>query len=192
MKPIVLASRSPRRKQLLEQAGIAFEVISADTDESYPSDLAVEEIPIYIARHKGHFVQQTPLFARYAAGSTILAADTIVEIDGNIIGKPDNRQHAIELLSLLSGRMHRVITGVVILQGEKEITLSETTEVFFYPLTTEQVVFYVDHFHPFDKAGAYAIQEWIGLIGVEKICGDYYNVMGLPVSRVIKALEECL
>jgi septum formation protein len=192
MKPIVLASRSPRRKHLLEQAGIAFEVISADTDESYPAGITLEEIPIHIARHKAHFVKHTSLFARYAQGSTILAADTIVEVDGKIIGKPDNRQHAIELLTLLSGRMHRVITGVVILQEEKEITLSETTEVYFFPLTEEQILYYVDHFHPFDKAGAYAIQEWIGLIGVEKICGDFYNVMGLPVSRVIKALEECL
>lgn len=120
----------------------------------------------------------------------ILAADTVVVLDNKIIGKPANREEAIAILTALSGREHKVITGVVLLNGKEEISFSDTTRVVFHPLTQEQIRFYVDKYKPYDKAGAYAIQEWIGVTGIKSIEGDFYNVMGLPVSRVVNALKK--
>lgn len=182
---LILASQSPRRKQLLEWAEINFEVIVANTDETYPSDLAIEEVPVFIAREKAKAV------ASKLSNNTkkILAADTIVVINNEIIGKPQSREQAIEFLQKLSGNQHQVITGVVILDSEKETAFSDTTTVTFHSLTKEQIEFYVDEYKPFDKAGAYAIQEWIGVVGIKNINGDFYNVMGLPVSRVVQALD---
>lgn len=183
MQKIILASKSPRRKQLLEQAEIPFEVVSADTDESFPPEMPIEEVAVFIAKQKGIAV------AKIYPQRIILAADTIVTIDGEVIGKPKSRADAFVTLRRLSGRTHRVITGVAIVsQGQTE-SFSEITEVSFYPLTDAQIEFYIDQFSPYDKAGAYAIQEWLGLIGIKKINGDFYNVMGLPVSRVVMALE---
>lgn len=182
---IILASQSPRRKQLLEWAEIPFEVKVMETDESYPLNLSAEEIAIHIARNKALVIQQ--------ASSTILpilAADTIVVLNNEIIGKPKNREDAINILSRLSGNHHKVITGVVILTGKKEIAFSDTTDVEFHSLTKQQIEFYVDKYQPYDKAGAYAIQEWIGVIGIKSINGDFYNVMGLPVSRVVRAIDN--
>lgn len=181
---IILASQSPRRKQLLEWAEIAFKIVVKETDESYPEGLGVEEVAIHIAKNKALAVQQ--------AGNIsvpILAADTIVVLNNEIIGKPRDRDDAINILSRLSGQHHKVITGVVIVNGEKEISFADITDVEFHSLTTEQIIFYVDKYQPYDKAGAYAIQEWIGVVGIKKVTGDFYNVMGLPVSRVVKALE---
>ena len=185
MDRIILASASPRRKQLLEWAEIDFDVMVSETDESYPADLPIEEVPVYIARNKAIAVQQ----AR-SEHDTILAADTIVVLNDNIIGKPVHREEAISILLALSGEKHKVITGVVIMKGTKEIAFADTTEVDFYDLTTEQIEFYVDKYKPYDKAGAYAIQEWIGVVGIKSVRGDFYNVMGLPVSRVVRALES--
>ncbi|MEO5995207.1 MAG: Maf family protein [Chitinophagaceae bacterium] len=184
MERIVLASQSPRRKQLLEWAEIAFDVIVKETDELYPSDLASHDVPVYIARNKALAVQQELNSSRI-----IVAADTIVVLDTQIIGKPKSITEAIDILSALSGRKHVVITGVVITNGENEIAFADTTEVHFHTLTKEQITFYVNKHRPFDKAGAYAIQEWIGVIGIKAIYGDFYNVMGLPVSRVVQALN---
>lgn len=189
-KTIVLASRSPRRKQLLQWAEIDFDILVRDTDESYPAVLPVEEIPVYIARNKANSVLTCKEFERYESGNTILAADTIVVLDGTVIGKPENRQAAIETLTLLSGKTHAVITGVVIKSGEKEVAFSDRTEVGFHELTADEIKFYVDKYQPYDKAGAYAIQEWIGVVGIRFINGDFYNVMGLPVSRVVKTLRD--
>ena len=146
--------------------------------------MEVEEIPVHIARTKAMRVQQEH------AGRLIIAADTVVVLDGRIIGKPADTPDAKEILMALSGRTHRVITGVVILLGDREETISEITEVTFNPLTAEQITFYIDKYQPFDKAGAYGIQEWIGVIGISGITGDFYNVMGLPVSRVVQALAR--
>jgi septum formation protein len=187
----ILASQSPRRKQLLEQALVSFEIIVKETDEAYPEGLLTEQIPIHIARGKALAVKdfiQDAYHAMYSS-NPVLAADTVVVLQNEIIGKPQDRNDAIRILSALSGKQHKVITGVVILYQEKEIAFSDVTEVEFHELTHEQIEFYVDECKPYDKAGAYAIQEWIGIIGIKKINGDYYNVMGLPVSRVIKALE---
>jgi septum formation protein len=190
MKPIVLASASPRRKQLLEWADISFDIIARETEESYPPTMSVHEIPVYIARHKALATQNSDSFKRYEKGNTIVAADTIVVLDNEVIGKPCDREHAINILTKLSGRTHSVITGVVILSNGKEISFFEETSVSFHELTEMQISYYVDEYKPYDKAGAYAIQEWIGVTGIKSITGDFYNVMGLPVSRVVKILSE--
>lgn len=184
MEKYVLASRSPRRKQLLEWADIDFEIIVADTDESYPPGLTPAEVAMHIARDKALAVKTIT-----GGNMVILAADTIVVLENDIIGKPKNRDHAVEILSRLSGRKHRVITGVSIL-ATTEINFSDCTDVEFHSLTLNEIEFYIDKYHPYDKAGAYAIQEWIGVVGIKKITGDFYNVMGLPISRVVQALKE--
>lgn len=186
---IVLASQSPRRKQLMEWAEVNFDVIAPVTDEDYPETLPIEEIPVHIARNKALAVKSGYEYNRYDIQSPIVAADTVVVLDNQIIGKPENRNDAIRILSSLSGKRHQVITGVVILDGEKEITFADITSVWFHELTEEQIIFYVDKYEPYDKAGAYAIQEWIGVTGIKSIEGDFYNVMGLPVSRVLQALQ---
>lgn len=178
---IILASQSPRRKQLLEWAEVDFEIIVQETDESYPAGLTVADVAVHIARNKALAIQSS---------KPVLAADTIVVLGDRIIGKPKSREQAIEILTSLSGKQHQVITGVVILHGGKEISFADVTEVAFHELTVEEISFYIDKYKPFDKAGAYAIQEWIGVTGIKSINGDFYNVMGLPVSRVVKALKN--
>ena len=185
MQKIILASQSPRRKQLLEWAEVPFEVLIKETDETYPPGLAFTEVAIHIARNKALAVKQSAGISK-----PILAADTIVVLHQKIIGKPVNRADAIDILTALSGHHHQVITGVVILFGEKEISFADTTDVVFHPITKNQIEFYVDKYKPYDKAGAYAIQEWIGVIGIKSVNGDFYNVMGLPVSRVVRELEN--
>lgn len=188
-RPLILASQSPRRKQLLEWAEIHFTVEVVETDESFSTEMNPTEIPIHIARAKAFAVREK----RKREGKDFelpvyLAADTVVVLNNEIINKPKDRADAIAMLSRLSGQQHRVITGVVILNQQEEIAFSETTHVQFHELTEEQIAHYVDQYKPYDKAGAYAIQEWIGVIGIAAINGDFYNVMGLPVSRVVKAL----
>ena len=183
MQNIILASQSPRRKQLLEWAEIPFDVLVKETDETYPAGLPMDEIAIHIARNKA-------LAIKHPTNIPILAADTIVVLDHHIIGKPADREDAVRILSMLSGKQHEVITGVVIRYMEKEIAFADTTEVEFHELTVEEIEFYVDKYKPRDEAGAYAIQEWIGVVGIKSVSGDFYNVMGLPVSRVVKALQE--
>ena len=182
---IILASQSPRRKQLLEWAEITFNIIVSETDESFPPDLSFEEAAIHIARNKALAVEQ-----RNTEGLPVLAADTIVVCEGEILGKPVDREDAIRMLKKLSGKLHQVITGVTILYGNREISFADSTSVQFHTLNDEQVSYYVDQYQPYDKAGAYAIQEWIGVTGIKSINGDFYNVMGLPVSRVIQALNQ--
>lgn len=189
IKGIILASQSPRRKQLLEWAEVPFEVIIRPTDESFPPELQVTEAAIHIAKNKALAVRQT-LQGDTGCTKVILAADTIVVINNEIIGKPANRLHAIEILQKLSGQTHHVITGVVLMDDEKEIAFADTTEVTFYPLSEKDITFYVDKYKPYDKAGAYAIQEWIGVTGIKSVSGDFYNVMGLPVARVVQALSR--
>ena len=185
MNRIILASQSPRRKQLLEWAELDFDVVIKETDESYPTDLSVEDVAIHIARNKALAVKKI-----LGSEKMIIAADTIVVLNNEIIGKPKDREDAIGILSRLSDRRHVVITGVVVIRKGKEVAFADTTEVWFNPLTKEQIEFYVDKYKPYDKAGAYAIQEWIGVIGIKSINGDFYNVMGLPVSRVVRALKK--
>ncbi len=185
MAKIILASGSPRRRQLLEWAEVDFEVFVQPTDESFPPHLSPAEAAVHIAQGKAAAVQNF-----FKTPCRIIAADTIVVLDGEIIGKPKDRADAIGILKKLSGRTHAVITGVVILNGEKNVAFSDSTEVEFHPLTEAQISFYIDKYKPYDKAGAYAIQEWIGVVGIRRISGDFYNVMGLPVSRVVKILAD--
>lgn len=185
MNKIILASQSPRRKQLLEWAEVPFDIIVQETDETYPPGLKPEEVAVYIAEKKAIAVQH-----KIPEGQTVLAADTIVVLGENIIGKPVHREEAVSILLALSGEKHKVITGVVIRKGEKEIAFADITDVEFHHLSIEQIEFYIDKYKPYDKAGAYAIQEWIGVVGIKSINGDFYNVMGLPVSRVVRALEK--
>jgi septum formation protein len=182
---IILASQSPRRKQLLEWAEVPFRVMVKPTDESFPPGLSFEDTAIHIARNKALAVQTDPPFT-----IPVLSADTIVVLEDRVIGKPIDRADAIAILSALSGKTHRVVTGVTILFNEKEVAFADTTEVAFHELSEEQIIFYVDKYQPFDKAGAYAIQEWIGVVGIKSVTGDFYNVMGLPVSRVVQELMK--
>ncbi|MEI7736491.1 MAG: Maf family nucleotide pyrophosphatase [Ferruginibacter sp.] len=185
MQKIILASQSPRRKQLLEWAEVPFDIIVQETDESYPDGLTFDQVALHIAKNKALAIRQL-----HHISIPILAADTIVVLNNEIIGKPKDRADAIRILSKLSGQKHLVITGVVILHNEKEIAFADITEVEFYTLTEAQISFYVDKYQPYDKAGAYAIQEWIGVVGIKSINGDFYNVMGLPVSKVVQALNS--
>lgn len=184
-KPVILASQSPRRKQLLEQAGVPFEVKVVETAETYPANLPISSIPVHIARNKANAVREL-----CKEDDVIIAADTVVVLNRTIIGKPKDREDAINILSSLAGQTHEVITGVVIRYNGSNKEFSKLTEVQFKPLTMSQIAYYVDNYEPYDKAGAYAIQEWIGAVGIEKINGDFYNVMGLPISRVVEELEK--
>jgi septum formation protein len=188
---IILASQSPRRKQLLEWAEIPFEIMVQSTEETWPPGMPVPEVPVHIARGKAMAVRQQYESLHHDA-NIIIAADTVVVLGDTIIGKPKDRADALDILARLSGNKHQVITGVVLLRGEQEIAFADTTDVWFHPLTAEQIAFYVDKYQPYDKAGAYAIQEWIGVVGIQSIQGDFYNVMGLPVSRVVTALNTLI
>jgi septum formation protein len=185
MDRIILASASPRRKQLLEWAEIPFDMVQSDSDELVPEGMPVTEVPAFLASQKAALVRK-----KTDDQKIILAADTIVVLDHHILGKPIDRADAIRMLTSLSGRVHEVITGVSISQGKKEKLFSETTLVRFYPISHSGIVQYVDRYQPYDKAGAYAIQEWIGVTGIHSINGDFYNVMGLPVSRVLQELQN--
>jgi septum formation protein len=188
MEKIILASGSPRRKQLLELAEIPFDVMISEIAESYPTKLSFQQIALHIACNKALAVQQKLDTDNNRNEYTILAADTIVVLENEVIGKPVDRQNAVDLLSKLSGKTHKVITGVCILSGADKKLFSEETEVAFHELSINQIEYYIDHYKPYDKAGAYAIQEWIGAVGIKSIKGDFYNVMGLPVSRVVVEL----
>lgn len=183
---VILASNSPRRKELLGGLGISFKVRTLqDIDESYPDTLRGEEIPIYISGKKAEAYRQT-----MADDELIITADTIVYDHNKVLGKPRNREEAIHMLRELSGHAHEVITGVSIVTKEKTVQFASTSKVFFAALTDEEIAYYVDAYQPFDKAGAYGIQEWIGFVGVTRIEGSYFNVMGLPIQRLYTELKK--
>lgn len=185
MLPIILASQSPRRKQLLEMANIPFSIQVANTNEDYPNHLSFKEIPVFIAKEKAVVVQKNQ-----PNEAIIIAADTIVVCNNKVLGKPKDEAEAIDFLTQLSNNQHQVITGVCICTTEKEVCFENTTIVQFHALTFTQIKYYVQHFKPFDKAGAYAIQEWIGVVGIKSIIGNFYNVMGLPISQVVQVLQS--
>jgi septum formation protein len=189
MKNLILASQSPRRKQLLEQAELSFIIKTAHSDEDFPAEMNAEEVPVFIANNKAEAVFQQ-LGDAEQKDALIIAADTVVILEGKIIGKPVDAEDAKNILQQLSGKIHKVVTGVVLLSGGQNVQITDVTEVHFLPLTATQIEHYVDRYQPLDKAGAYAIQEWIGLVGIRKIDGDFYNVMGLPVSRVVEEIKK--
>ena len=183
---IILASASPRRRQLLSGLGIDFEVRTlAGIDESYPDHLQGEAIAAYISKAKAEAYRAT-----LAPNDLVITADTIVSVDGNVLGKPANEAEAHQMLQLLSGRTHEVVTGVTLMTKSQQQTFTATTSVTSAPPTEAEITHYVTHYRPLDKAGAYGIQEWIGMIAVESIQGSYFNVMGLPVQRLYKALRD--
>lgn len=183
---LILASNSPRRKELLAGLGVPFEVrVLQDIDEHYPENLPVNEVARYIAKEKADAYRRI-----VAADELIITADTVVIVGDEIFGKPMDEADAVRMLRLLSGRTHQVTTGVCLLTAEKERCFDVTTDVTFKTLTDEEIHYYVNRYRPFDKAGAYGIQEWIGYIGVTGLNGSYYNVMGLPVQRIYQELTK--
>ncbi len=182
---LVLASGSPRRKQLLEQAEVPFVVRKAEVVEYFPESLPPEEVPVFLAARKADAALK-----QGKPEELILAADTVVVLGDTIMGKPADPADAVKMLTALSGRSHAVITGICLRRGASQRTFSASTKVHFKKLSPQQITHYVDHYKPMDKAGAYAIQEWIGLTGVEGIEGDYFNVVGLPVSKVLEELTH--
>jgi len=191
MTNFILASQSPRRKSLLEWAEIKFEIVVSSSDESYPNSLAIQDVPAYIAKNKAIAVAEMLKEAgAFQKETCIIAADTVVVLDQEIIGKPEDREAAIASIKKLSGKTHQVITGVCIMHDNGMEIFSEVTDVRFHPISEDQITYYVDTYKPYDKAGAYAIQEWIGVIGIESIDGDFYNVMGLPVSKLVQKIKQ--
>lgn len=183
---VILASNSPRRKELLAGLGVDYEVRTLpDVDESYPDTLQGADIPLYIAKKKADAYRNM-----LQPGELMITADTIVWLDGRVLGKPKDREDALCMLRDMSGRTHEVFTGVCITTTEWQRSFAAQTEVRFAELSEEEMTYYVDKFQPMDKAGAYGVQEWIGFIGVENISGSYYNIMGLPVQRLYKELVK--
>lgn len=182
---LILGSKSPRRKQLLADLGYQFEIRTKDTDESYPSEMEVEKVPIYIAHQKANALKN-----ELKKEDILLCSDTVVVLENNILGKPNDYLHAVETLQQLSGKTHRVITGVVIIGNEIHEELSVITEVTFKSLELTEIEYYLATGDAMDKAGAYGIQNWIGLIGIEKINGSYTNVVGLPTTEVHQILKK--
>lgn len=183
---IVLASNSPRRKELLGGLGLPYRVsVLPDIDETYPTTLQGEEIPLYISRKKAEAYRD-----KMGENTLLITADTIVWLDGKVYGKPADKAEACAMLHALSGHTHTVITGVTICTLAKEVSFAVSTEVSFAPLSDEEVNHYVETYKPYDKAGAYGIQEWIGYVGVTGISGSYFNVMGLPIHRLYQELKH--
>ncbi|MGM9760538.1 MAG: Maf-like protein [Parabacteroides sp.] len=183
---LVLGSQSPRRRELLAGLDLPFEVRDVQgVEEDYPATLPGEEVPQYLARKKAR-----AFLPHLAADELLITADTIVWVEGEVLGKPHGREEAIHMLRQLAGRAHQVITGVCLTTHERQHAFSTVTTVRFAPLSPEEIDYYVDTYRPFDKAGAYGIQEWIGYVGVESIEGSFYNVMGLPVQRLFKELKQ--
>lgn len=181
---ILLASKSPRRSQLMQMAAIPFKLAKIkDVDEVYPATITADEVPAYLSQIKAA-AYKTELNDK----QVVITADTVVILGDMILGKPHDANHAIDMLSMLSGNVHRVVTGVTVMSADKNITFSVESEVEFGKLTSEQIRYYVETYKPFDKAGAYGIQEWIGAIGIKGINGSYYNVMGLPIHRLYHEL----
>lgn len=183
---VVLASNSPRRKELLGGLGIGYEVKTMpDIDESYPDGLSMEEVPVYIARSKADAYR--PLMQ---PDELIITADTIVWLDGVVMGKPKDEEEACDMLRRLSGQTHQVVTGVCLTTIDRQQSFATVTDVTFDRLTEEEITHYVSRYQPMDKAGAYGIQEWIGYVGVRSIKGSYFNVVGLPIQRLYQELKR--
>jgi len=183
---ITLASASPRRHELLRELGITFRIETRPVEENFPPGLTEENIAIHLSELKAAAFEKD-FFNEH---TLLITADTIVSADGRILGKPATKDDAVESLWQLSGKMHRVITGMSIHTIDKKVNFAVNTDVYFKELSEEEITYYVDHYKPYDKAGAYGIQEWIGYIGIEKINGSFYNVMGLPVLRLYEELRK--
>ncbi len=182
---LILASASPRRQQLMKDAGFTFEVRLKSVEEKYPQELHLENVPEYLSKVKASAFRE-----ELKANEVLITADTVVCIHDRILGKPIDRKEAISMLQELSGNRHLVVTGVSVTTRTEQLSFSSRTDVFFKHLSNEEIEFYVDTYKPFDKAGAYGIQEWIGYIGIERIEGSFYNVMGLPIQKLYETLRK--
>jgi septum formation protein len=183
-RPLILASSSPRRQYLMKEAGFEFSIEKPNVDESFPPEMPVDQVARYLAAKKAEY------FRPKITNEIILTADTVVILFNKILNKPVDRKEAFEMLSQLSGRTHLVMTGVCIVSQEKEESFDDITEVTFQSLTKEEIEFYVDQYKPYDKAGAYGAQDWIGMVAIQKISGSYFNVMGLPIHQVYQHLKN--
>jgi septum formation protein len=180
---IILGSQSPRRKELFAGLNIPFTIEVREIEELFSSEIIVKEVPEYLA-----VLKSIPFMQDLKPDNLLITADTIVLIDDQILGKPFDYEHAFEMLQLLSGKKHVVITGVCLTSANKQIKFSDHTDVWFKSLTDEEIDYYLTHYQPFDKAGSYGVQEWIGYVAIEKIEGSYFNVMGLPIQRLYEEL----
>lgn len=183
---IVLASKSPRRQELLKGIGVDFTILTKEVDENYPQRLPAIDVAPFLSLKKAKAFEDAELPDNYM----VITADTVVIVENEILGKPKDRDDAIRMMNLLSGKAHKVVTGVTVHTKEKTKTFSVTSKVTFETLDNQEIDYYIDNFKPYDKAGAYGVQEWIGYIGVSNVEGSYYNVMGLPTQRLYKVLKE--
>ncbi|MGC4022346.1 MAG: Maf family protein [Cyclobacteriaceae bacterium] len=183
-RKVILASASPRRQFLLKEIGLEFTIDPPHIDESFPDDMPVEEIPTYLAEKKAKALLQK------ITNEVVIASDTVVILQNKILNKPADRNEAIEMLSFLSGKTHTVITAVCLLSKEKMELFDDRTDVTFKELTQEEIEFYIDNYKPYDKAGAYGAQDFIGMIAIQKIVGSYFTVMGLPIHKVYERLKS--
>lgn len=181
---LILASASPRRQQILKEAGYEFIVSPAHPDESFPPQHPPADVARYLAEKKAHAFK-----GKITDQQLVITSDTTVVLGNTILNKPANEEEAYQMLRSLSGCQHQVITGVCLYTNQKEFSFSDTTEVWFKELSDEEIWYYIKNYKPFDKAGSYGIQEWIGMIGITKIEGSYFNVMGLPIHRVVAELD---
>ena len=184
IKNIILASQSPRRKELLNLLDLNFKVVITEVNEVYPENLEVSKVAEYLANLKAE------AFTNISSDTVVITADTVVILNEQILGKPKNKTEAAKMLQSLSNRNHKVMTGVCIKSKDKTISFSNTTKVFFKELTSSEINYYIENYKPFDKAGSYGIQEWIGAIGISNIEGSYFNVVGLPINQLYKKLKE--
>lgn len=180
---ITLGSQSPRRKELFGGLNLPFKVKVLEVDERFPDDMEAVEVPEYLAKLKA-----TPFRRDFQSDDLLITADTIVLIDNEVLGKPLDYDHAFEMLQRLSGKKHVVITGVCLTSANKQITFSDHTDVYFRALSNDEIDYYLTHYQPYDKAGSYGVQEWIGYVAIEKIEGSYFNVMGLPIQKLYEEL----
>lgn len=183
-RALILASSSPRRQYLMKEAGFEFIVEKPDVDEVFPEEMPVEQVARYLATLKAEF------FRPKLREEIVVTADTVVILDGKILNKPKDRTEAFAMLTSLSGQTHMVMTGVCIVTKEKEISFDDITQVTFQSLEKSEIDYYIDHYKPYDKAGAYGAQDWIGMVALKKIEGSYFNVMGLPIHKVYEHLKE--
>ena len=182
---IILASKSPRRQELLRGMGVDFEILTKETPENYPADLPLDEVPKYLSLQKSLVFSDEELPADYL----LITSDTVVICKGEILGKPKDREDAIRMLKLLSGKTHHVVTGVTVRSAQKTESFAVRSNVTFAQLDAEEIDYYIEHCKPFDKAGAYGIQEWIGYVGISGLEGSFYNVMGLPTRKLYQCLK---
>jgi septum formation protein len=183
---IILASKSPRRQELLRGMGVDFEILTKETPENYPADLPLDEVPKYLSLQKSQAFSDKELPGDYL----LITSDTVVICEGEILGKPKDREDAMRMLQLLSDKTHHVVTGVTVRSAEKTMSFAVRSNVTFAQLDEEEIDYYIEHCKPFDKAGAYGIQEWIGYVGISGLEGSFYNVMGLPTRKLYQCLKS--